>query len=56
MLSISLRTWGNCEDISNMIDYLSPKGLYIECQDILNSPEEADAFIKEIEKKCKGKF
>ncbi|MCX7842892.1 MAG: hypothetical protein N2489_07450 [Clostridia bacterium] len=52
----SIHTWASCREALDMLDYLSPEGLYIDVYDMLNSPQEADDFIKEAEKKCKGKF
>lgn len=51
----SIHTWGTCKDVLDMLDYLSPRGLYIEVCDQLDSPQEADAFIHEVEKKCISK-
>ena len=49
----SLHTWGSCQEALDILDYLSPKGLYFDVLGTLNSREETDAFIKEVERKCR---
>ncbi|WP_298847430.1 hypothetical protein [Clostridium sp.] len=50
----SIHTWGSAKDVLKMLDYLSPKGLYVEVYDIMDSPQDAEDFIREVEKKCKA--
>ena len=49
----SIHTWGSCKETLDMLDYLSPEGLYVEVYEPLSSPGEADDFIREVEKKCR---
>ena len=48
-----IHTWGSCQDVLDMMEYLSPEGVYIEVLDTLNSPEEAESFLREVERKCR---
>ena len=50
-----LHEWGSCQEALDMLDYLSPKGLYFDVRGTLDSKEETDAFIKEVERKCRNK-
>lgn len=49
----SIHTWGSCKDVLTMLDYLSPKGLYIDVYEEFDSPREADEFIREVERRSK---
>lgn len=52
----SIHTWvRKHEDVYKLLEFLSPKGLYIDVYESFKSREEADDFIKEVEKKCKNK-
>ena len=51
----SLHEWGSCREALDMLDYLSPKGLYFDVRGTLDSKEETDAFVKEVERKCRSK-
>ena len=52
----SIHTWGSAKDVLKMLDYLSPKGLYVEVYDIWTALRMQRISLGKLKKNVKHSF